>query len=117
MPAPAPREPSPSPPPADPRLKSALWYSVGQTIDALSVGSSTATYDINATPHFIGALAELCYAQIETVARDAESFARHDGERKVVRVKDVVLLGRRNESLGKLLEDEGERLAREGGKG
>nr|POE46871.1 centromere protein s [Quercus suber] len=115
MPAPTTQPPSLSPPPpsADSRLKSALWYSVGQTLDALSVGASAATHDINATPHFIGALAELCYAQLETVARDVESFARHDGGRQVVRVKDVLLLGRRNEGLSEILEEEGRRIVRE----
>jgi centromere protein S len=43
------------------RLKAALWYSVGQTIDAVALA-----HDINATPHFIGALSEMLYSQIGT---------------------------------------------------
>lgn len=43
------------------RLKAALWYSVGQTIDSISL-----TKDINATPHFIGALSETLWQQIGT---------------------------------------------------
>ena len=41
------------------RLKSALWYSVGQFVDDKSLES-----DLNATPQFIGALTELVYTQI-----------------------------------------------------
>lgn len=41
------------------RLKAALWYSVGQTIDSVSLDK-----DINATPHFIGAMSEMLWAQI-----------------------------------------------------
>lgn len=41
------------------RLKAALWYSVGQTIDSISLDK-----DINATPHFIGAMSEMLWAQI-----------------------------------------------------
>jgi centromere protein S len=43
------------------RLKAALWYSVGQTIDSVSIAK-----DINATPHFIGALSEMLWGQIGT---------------------------------------------------
>jgi hypothetical protein len=45
------------------RLKAALWYSVGQTIDSIAVSK-----DINATPHFIGALSEMLWAQIGSKA-------------------------------------------------
>lgn len=41
------------------RLKSALWYSIGQYID-----EECLTTDVNATPQFIGALTELVYTQI-----------------------------------------------------
>lgn len=41
------------------RLKAALWYSVGQTIDSVSLAK-----DINASSHFIGALSEMLWAQI-----------------------------------------------------
>lgn len=43
------------------RLKAALWYSVGQTVDAVALNQ-----DINATPHFIGGLSEMLWAQIGT---------------------------------------------------
>lgn len=48
-------------------LKSALWYSVGQTIDSISLSK-----DINATPHFIGALSEMLWAQIGKPRRDKQ---------------------------------------------
>lgn len=81
------------------KLKAAVWYSIGQTVDSLS--------EKNATPHFIGALSELVYSQIEIVAQDLEAFARHSGRSKISS-KDVVLLGRRNEGLSELLEKEAE---------
>jgi hypothetical protein len=43
------------------RLKSALWYSIGQYVDDSLLSDS-----LNATPQFIGALTELVYTQIGT---------------------------------------------------
>jgi centromere protein S len=43
------------------RLKSALWYQIGQFVDA-----EGAAQDFNATPQFIGALTELVYTQLGT---------------------------------------------------
>lgn len=43
------------------RLKSALWYSIGQFVDDALLSD-----DLNATPQFIGALTELVYTQIGT---------------------------------------------------
>lgn len=45
----------------DERLKSALWYAIGQFVDEKSLES-----DLNATPQFIGALTELVYTQVGT---------------------------------------------------
>ncbi|KAI9834444.1 MAG: hypothetical protein M1826_002598 [Phylliscum demangeonii] len=53
------------------RLKSALWFSIGQVVDDESL-----RLNVNATPQFIGALSEMVWAQIETVGRDLEKFAR-----------------------------------------
>jgi hypothetical protein len=47
--------------PQQQRLKSALWYTIGQYIDDECLVS-----DLNATPQFIGALTELVYTQIGT---------------------------------------------------
>lgn len=41
------------------RLKSALWYSIGQFVDEQGID-----HNFNATPQFIGALTELAYTQI-----------------------------------------------------
>ncbi|KAF2404884.1 apoptosis-inducing TAF9-like domain 1 family protein [Trichodelitschia bisporula] len=79
------------------RLKSALWFAIGQIID-----STTASTSFNATPQFIGALTELVYTQIAFAARDLEAFAKHAG-RTTVNVDDVLLLARRNEGLEGLL--------------
>ncbi|KAK5112098.1 hypothetical protein LTR62_004440 [Meristemomyces frigidus] len=81
-------------------LKAALWYNIGQTVDAV-----TLSQDLNATPHFIGGLSEMCWAQIETIAQDLEAFAKHAG-RTTINVDDVVLLGRRNEGLAAVLQAE-----------
>ena len=53
------------------RLKSALWYAIGKTVDEETLGLG-----INATPQFIGALTEMVWAQIANVATDLESFAK-----------------------------------------
>ena len=79
------------------KLKAALWYATGQTVDSVAVAQ-----DLNATPHFIGGLSEMVWGQIENVARDLEAFAKHSG-RSTINSKDVLLLGRRNEGLDQLL--------------
>ncbi|KAF2862520.1 hypothetical protein K470DRAFT_173946 [Piedraia hortae CBS 480.64] len=79
------------------QLKSALWFSIGQTVDAVGM-----TQDCNASPHFIGGLSELVWAQIENAACDLEAFARHAG-RSTICDKDVILLARRNEGLERVL--------------
>jgi hypothetical protein len=98
------------------RLKSALWYSIGQFVDEKSLDN-----DLNATPQFIGALTELVYTQIgmylftshlvasltrpANTARDLEVFSKHAG-RRTINTDDVLLLGRRNEQLQAMLEKE-----------
>ncbi|PSK60375.1 CENP-S-like protein [Elsinoe australis] len=54
------------------RLKSALWYSIGATIDAIALEQ-----DINATPQFIGALTELVWNQIQNASQDVEAFTKY----------------------------------------
>ncbi|KAF2262379.1 hypothetical protein CC78DRAFT_534870 [Lojkania enalia] len=75
------------------RLKSALWYAIGQYVDDECLHKN-----LNATPQFIGALTELVYTQIANTSRDLETFANHAG-RKVINTDDVMLLSRRNEGL------------------
>ena len=93
----------------DEKLKAALWYSIGQTVDAVALSQ-----DINATPHFIGGLSELVWSQIENVAHDLESFAKHSG-RSTISTKDVLLLGRRNEGLGDVLRTQAPTAAEDAG--
>ncbi|KAL7925366.1 kinetochore component CENP-S domain-containing protein [Trichoderma austrokoningii] len=80
------------------RLKSALWYAVGQIVDEASLKSNR-----NATPQFIGALTELVWGQIENVAIDLETFCNHAG-RATVTTDDVLLLSRRNPELHDLMK-------------
>ncbi|KAF2205212.1 hypothetical protein GQ43DRAFT_437234 [Delitschia confertaspora ATCC 74209] len=79
------------------RLKSSLWYSIGQFVD-----EECLQHNLNATPQFIGALTEMVYTQISNTSRDLETFAKHAG-RKVVNTDDVMLLSRRNEGLETVL--------------
>jgi hypothetical protein len=88
------------------RLKAALWYAMGKTIDAVAVAQ-----DINSTPHFIGGLSEMVWGQIQTVAQDLEAFAKHNG-RNTINTKDVLLLSRRNEALAELLGHQEKTLSR-----
>ncbi|EGX96739.1 apoptosis-inducing TAF9-like domain 1 family protein, putative [Cordyceps militaris CM01] len=98
------------------RLKSALWYAVGQIVDEECLRRNR-----NATPQFIGALTELVWTQIvqreivcvltsgwlviaENVAVDLESFANHAG-RSVVTTEDVLLLARKNPDLQQLMQE------------
>lgn len=81
------------------RLKSALWYSLGKTVDEVTLGE-----DANAAPHFIGGLMELVAAKLTLVAGDMESFAIHAG-RSTINSKDVILLARNNEGLRSILEE------------
>lgn len=95
------------------RLKSALWYSIGQLTDTTLLDSGG---DNNATPQFIGALTELVWAQIASTAKDLESFAKHAG-RTQISTEDVMLLSRRNEGLEALLAEHVRDLRAENGAG
>ncbi|KAL5118936.1 MHF histone-fold complex component [Pleosporales sp. CAS-2024a] len=93
------------------RLKSALWYTIGQYIDDECLDS-----DMNATPHFIGALTELVYTQIANTSRDLEVFAKHAG-RRAINTDDVMLMTRRNDALESMLKDELDRIKAAEGRG
>ncbi|KAM0475315.1 hypothetical protein ACHAPX_007069 [Trichoderma viride] len=80
------------------RLKSALWYAIGQIVDEESLKRSR-----NATPQFIGALTEMVWAQIENVAIDLETFCNHAG-RTTVTTDDVLLLARKNPDLHNIMK-------------
>jgi centromere protein S len=93
------------------RLKSALWYTIGQYID-----EECLTSDLNATPQFIGALTELVYTQIANTSRDLEVFSKHAG-RKAINTDDVMLLTRRNDALETMLRKELEGMKAAEGRG
>ncbi|KAK3945188.1 centromere protein S [Diplogelasinospora grovesii] len=86
------------------RLKAALWFAVGKMVDEESLKRNR-----NATPQFIGALTEMVWSQIESIAIDVESFSRHAG-RTTVTTDDVLLLARRNSDLHGMIKDEVDRL-------
>ncbi|KAK4203889.1 kinetochore component CENP-S-domain-containing protein [Triangularia verruculosa] len=81
------------------RLKAALWFSIGKIVDEESIRRNR-----NATPQFIGALADLVWDQIGNVATDLESFSRH-ANRTTVTTDDVLLLARRNQDLHSIIKD------------
>ncbi|KAL2144126.1 hypothetical protein VTI28DRAFT_9580 [Corynascus sepedonium] len=81
------------------RLKAALWYSIGKIVDQESLQRNR-----NATPQFIGALTDMVWHQIESVATDLESFSQHAG-RTTVTTDDVLLLARRNQDLHSVIKD------------
>ena len=83
----------------DEKLKAALWYAIGQTVDSIALSQN-----LNATPHFIGSLSEMVWSQIDNAAHDMEAFAKHAG-RSTINSKDVVLLGRRNDGLAEVLQN------------
>jgi centromere protein S len=110
------------------RLKSALWYTIGQIVD-----HETMAQNHNATPQFIGALTELVWSQIsnarpffhlqhtsfltwriDLTSRDLESFAKH-AKRSQINIDDVLLLARRNEGLETLLKTFVEEQRKENG--
>ncbi|KAF8249091.1 hypothetical protein K440DRAFT_660458 [Wilcoxina mikolae CBS 423.85] len=80
-------------------LKSALWFIVGKAIDHEAL-----ELDVNVTPQFIGAATELVFAQIESVTKDIESFARH-ASRGTISSDDVLFLARRNAALDRILRN------------
>ncbi|KIM96107.1 hypothetical protein OIDMADRAFT_44857 [Oidiodendron maius Zn] len=94
------------------RLKASLWFSVGKIVDEESL-----RLNANATPQFIGALTEMVWAQIENVAIDLESFARHAG-RSTISPEDVLLVTRRNDELHGMIRDfvEREKAEKAGGR-
>ncbi|KAF1821107.1 uncharacterized protein K489DRAFT_382145 [Dissoconium aciculare CBS 342.82] len=82
------------------RLKAALWHAIGQTVDAIAM-----TEKMNASTRFIGSLSELVYEKINSAATDLEAFAKNS-DRNVINAKDVVLLGRNNDFLRGVLQEQ-----------
>lgn len=81
------------------RLKAALWFAIGKIVDEESLRRNR-----NVTPQFIGAMMDMVWAQIESVAIDLENFSRHAG-RTTITTDDVLLLARRNQDLHGIIKD------------
>lgn len=92
------------------RLKAALWYSIGKTVDSVAVDSNT-----NASPQFIGGLTELVHLRITQAATDLEAFAKHAG-RSTINTKDVLLLPRSNEALQEVLQQKADAVQKKTGR-
>jgi hypothetical protein len=82
------------------RLRAALWHVVGQTVDR-----DAAIKKNKASARFIGSLSELVYEKINSTATDLEAFARN-ADRTVINTKDVMLLGRHNDGLKGILQQQ-----------
>ncbi|KAH6715002.1 kinetochore component CENP-S-domain-containing protein [Leptodontidium sp. MPI-SDFR-AT-0119] len=97
------------------KLKASLWFSIGKLVD-----EEAGLLNTTATPQFIGAMSEMVWAQLETVAIDLEAFSRHAG-RTTITTDDVLLMTRKNEALQGMMRDfiEGEKAKTltAGGKG
>ncbi|CAO3566168.1 unnamed protein product [Mortierella alpina] len=89
------------------RLKAAIWYAVGEICE-----SQRAELNVVITPQLIASLAELVFAQAETLGKDLEKFARH-AKRSTINVDDVKLATRRNASLYELIGQEADRLTQQ----
>ncbi|KAI9049649.1 hypothetical protein LZ554_006674 [Drepanopeziza brunnea f. sp. 'monogermtubi'] len=79
--------------PINEKLKASLWFAIGKLIDEECLRLNT-----TATPQFIGAMTEMAWAQLESVATDLESFSRH-ASRTTATSDDVLLVTRRNDAL------------------
>ena len=94
------------------KLKSTLWFQVGRIVD-----EETLNLGVHATPQYTGSLADLIWQQIVNAGGDLEGFAKHRTGKKgkekeggIVKVEDVLLLGRRNDGLEGILKDEVRRM-------
>ncbi|KAI8597686.1 kinetochore component CENP-S-domain-containing protein [Dissophora ornata] len=86
------------------RLKAAVWYIVGEICE-----SQRADLNVVITPQLVASLAEVVFAQAESLGKDLETFSKH-AKRSTVNVDDVKLAARRNASLHDLVTQEAERL-------
>ncbi|KAL2067638.1 hypothetical protein VTL71DRAFT_15734 [Oculimacula yallundae] len=98
------------------KLKASLWFSVGKLVD-----EEASSLNTTATPQFIGSMSEMVWAQLENVAIDLESFARH-ANRSTITTDDVLLMTRRNDALQGMMREfveaeKGKNAAKDKGKG
>ncbi|KAF8930445.1 Centromere protein S [Dissophora ornata] len=65
------------------RLKAAVWYIVGEICE-----SQRADLNVVITPQLVASLAEVVFAQAESLGKDLETFSKH-AKRSTVNVDDV----------------------------
>lgn len=75
------------------KLQAAIWLATGNIVDQLC-----AEKGISASSNFIAALTSYIMTQAETLALDAEAFAKHRNS-KIIEAKDILLCARKNEAL------------------
>lgn len=82
-------------------LKAALWLACGQVADS----TCTELGDVTASTNFIAALTDYVWEQSQSLAADAEAFAKHR-DSSVIGTKDILLCTRRNDTLQSLIQEE-----------
>ena len=80
---------------SDANARDGLDRRVKSLVARVSESTARRAHDKTVTPRFVSALAELAFRFTETCARDVRAYARHDGKRDVVTLKDVELRARR----------------------
>ncbi|KAI7827612.1 kinetochore component CENP-S-domain-containing protein [Gamsiella multidivaricata] len=65
------------------RLKAAIWYTVGEICERERI-----TLNVVITPQLVASLADLVFAQAETLGKDLETFSKH-AKRSTVNADDV----------------------------
>ncbi|CAB3984431.1 centromere S-like [Paramuricea clavata] len=86
------------------RLKAALHYTVGKICEEIGEEAS-----LRYSKHFIAALTETTFKQIDSFATDLELFAKH-AKRTVINSDDVVLLSRRSSVLNQHMKERSQEL-------
>lgn len=80
-------------------LKSALWLACGRLADS----TCTDLGGVTASANFIAALTDYVWEQSQTLAADAEAFAKHRNS-ATIGIKDILLCTRRNDALRSLVQ-------------
>ena len=93
---------------SDANARDGLDRRVKSLVARVSESTARRAHDKTVTPRFVSALAELAFRFTETCARDVRAYARHDGKRDVVTLKDVELRARRAPSRRARRGDDGD---------
>lgn len=90
------------------KLKSALWLACGKVADS----TCSELGGVTASTNFIAALTDYVWEQSQSLAADAEAFAKHR-DSTVIETKDILLCTRRNEALQALIKEDIENYVKE----